>query len=349
MTRMRIFRIADAIERGERERDTMEMTVALMRRLAAVLPGLDPSLARTLRLLAQCLSEEGHQEQALAAVEESVRICRDGIGARRSRHGAPLVWSLCARADILESMGRGQEAVATAREAVAFCRDRLPCNPRRFGPALMVALDTAARSLDELGEPQQALPFGEELVRILRRLAPHRPQYEPMLAGALQQLGVYSSGAGQLTDALRATDEAVQLYQCLHDQQPESFAQQLDSVIGNRDLFLDKLSRAGKVVLGPYPLCALCEQTNGGLVAVRHRQRHIQAGGRESCVDHGLSTIIATLWEHGCDTRNSCQDVEARAMVTPVIGQAQLAVNILADMGIHADTEDGTVYFSAPA
>ncbi|WP_181725388.1 tetratricopeptide repeat protein [Nocardia gipuzkoensis] len=346
---MRIFRIADAIERGKQERDTVESAVTLMRRLTAVLPRLDPSLAGMLRLLARSLSEEGHQEQALAAVEESVRICRHGIDTRRSRHDVQLVWSLRAQADILESLGRGEEAVAAAREAVALCRDRLPRNPRGFGPALLAALDTLARSLDALDETQAALPFGEERVRILRRLTAHRPQYEHMLAGALHQLGFYSSNAGQLTDALRATDEALQLYQRLPDQQLEPLAQQLGSATVNRDLFLDQLARAGKVVLGPYPLCAQCEQTNGGLVAVRHRQRHIQAGGKQSCVDHGLSAIIATLWEHGCDTRNSCQDVDTRAMVTPAAGQTQLAVNILADMGIHADTVDCTVYFSLPA
>ncbi|MFD4352668.1 hypothetical protein ACFWPX_08915 [Nocardia sp. NPDC058518] len=55
------------------------------------------------------------------------------------------------------------------------------------------------------------------------------------------------------------------------------------------------------------------------------------------------------LWERGCDTRNSCQDVESRAMGTSAAGQALLAVNILADMGIHADMVDSTVYFSLPA
>ncbi|WP_280258478.1 hypothetical protein [Nocardia abscessus] len=310
MTRMRIFRVADVVKRGEQDRETMEAVVTIMRRLTAVLSGFDPSLARALRLLARRLSEDGQQEQALAAAEESMRICRNGIVARRSRHDVPLAWSLSVQADILESLGRGQEAVTAAREAVALCRDRLPRDPRRFGPALMVALDTVARSLDTLGEPQEALSFGEELVQILRRLAARRPQYDRTLAGALHQLGVYSSGAGQLTDALRATDEAVQLYHRLQDQQLESLAQELALASSNRDLFLDQLARAGKVVLGPYPLCAECERTNGGLVAVRHRQHHVRAGGRQSCVDHGLVPIIATLWERGCDTRNSCQNVE---------------------------------------
>ncbi|WP_280316094.1 hypothetical protein [Nocardia abscessus] len=349
MTRMRIFRVADVVKRGEQHRETMEAVVTIMRRLTAVLSGFDPSLARALRLLARRLSEDGQQEQALAAAEESVRICRNGIVARRSRHDVPLAWSLSVQADILESLGRGQEAVTAAREAVALCRDRLPRDPRRFGPALMVALDTVARSLDTLGEPQEALSFGEELVQILRRLAARRPQYDRTLAGALHQLGVYSSGAGQLTDALRATDEAVQLYHRLQDQQLESLAQELTLASSNRDLFLDQLARAGKVVLGPYPLCAECERTNGGLVAVRHRQHHVRAGGRQSCVDHGLAAIIATLWERGCDTRNSCQNVETKAMVVPVAGQARLAVNILAGMGIHADTVDCAVYFSLPA
>ena len=127
---MRIFRIADAIERGKQERDTVESAVTLMRRLTAVLPRLDPSLAGMLRLLARSLSEEGHQEQALAAVEESVRICRHGIDTRRSRHDVQPVWSLRAQADILESLGRGEEAVA-ARDSAGGAGSLPPSWERR--------------------------------------------------------------------------------------------------------------------------------------------------------------------------------------------------------------------------
>lgn len=46
------------------------------------------------------------------------------------------------------------------------------------------------------------------------------------------------------------------------------------------------------VILGPYPLCPMCRETNGGLIAVRHRQVHLRAHGQQACVDRGL----AGLW-----------------------------------------------------
>lgn len=335
-------------EHGKRDPETLADTVTLLRRVHAVVPGLEPSLAEALHFLARALSDDTQLERALAAVEEAIRLYRRGSAVRRSRRDARLARSLSVRSDILEDLGRSREAAVDALEAIALCRAGLPRDPRRFGPALLMALDTAARALDEIEEPEQALPLGAELVHILRRLAPHRPRYEPLLAGALQQLGLYSFHAGELGDALRATDEAVRLYRRLEDEQPESAAQQLDSAIGNRDYFLDQLELSGKVVLGPYPLCAECERTNGGLVAVRHRQIHVRAAGRESCVDHALRTIIARLWENGCDTRNSCQDFDSRAMVVPVAGQTRLAVEALARMGIHAEVVDTAVFFPLP-
>ncbi|MFE3757563.1 hypothetical protein ACFXO9_24925 [Nocardia tengchongensis] len=132
-----------------------------------------------------------------------------------------------------------------ARQALALCRGRLSRAPHRFGPVLLTALDELARSLDETGEPGQALPFGEELVHILRRLAPRRPRYDRFLAGALHQLGGYISDVGDLTDALRAANESLQLYLRLDREQPESFALQVELATHNRDLFLDRLQRQG--------------------------------------------------------------------------------------------------------
>ncbi|MFF2550539.1 hypothetical protein ACFVUS_06035 [Nocardia sp. NPDC058058] len=345
---MGISRITEAVERGKQDRETVAFTVEMVRRSAKVVPGLDPTLAGLLRLLAKRLSEQGQHEQALAAVDESVRIARREKATWSARFDIQLVWSLAVRADILDSLGRGREAVAAGREAVASCRYGLSDEPRLFGPALVVALDTVARSLGDIGEPLEALEFGEELVQILRRLTTRRPQYDRALGAALHQNGVYFAGAGQHADALRATDEAIQVFQRLRDQEPGSYTAQLRVATDNRDIFLNRLAGSGHVILGPYPLCRYCEQTNGGLIAVRHRQIHIRAADRESCVDHKLTDIITTLWNRGCDTRSSCQDENGRAMVTPAAGHADLAVNILADMGIHTDEVDGLVYFTLP-
>lgn len=101
------------------------------------------------------------------------------------------------------------------------------------------------------------------------------------------------------------------------------------------------------VVLGPYPLCALCRQTNGGLVAVRHRQVHLQAHGRQSCVDRGLVGLIASLWAV-CDTRSCCEDEQGRAYVVPASGSSEAAELVLTRLGLRPEPEHGTIYFRLP-
>ncbi|MEC3918899.1 tetratricopeptide repeat protein [Nocardia sp. CDC160] len=346
--RRRTLWITSLIRESKSDLETMTYTVQIIRSLGAVTPGTRASLAGALRILARCQLEAGQQTEALAAVDESVRICRRRISARRGRYRAELVIALCVRADILQSLGSEPEALASAREALALCRDHLTDNPRRFGPALLVALDTLARALNAHGNPHEALSLGMELVRILRRLTARRPDYNRSLAAAMHQLGVYADDADRLTDALRATDEALQLYQRLEDERPGSFVEHVRAATNNRDLFLDRLEQAGKVVLGPYPLCAHCELVNGGLVAVRHHQQHIRVADKQACVDTALADIVTALWEHGCDTVCSCEDIDGRAGVVPTEAHVDRAAKILADMGIHTENSDGAILFSLP-
>ncbi|MFE3060707.1 tetratricopeptide repeat protein [Nocardia sp. NPDC059239] len=228
-----------------REPEAMTTLVTILRPPASVLPRLGADLACALRLRASALARAGRYDEALIDVEEVLRICRRAAIVRRTTAEVEFAAALSLRAHVLRCSGREREAVDDARQALALCRGQLSRAPHRFGPILLTALDELARSLDKTGEPGQALPFGEELVHILRRLAPRRPRYDRYLAGALHQLGGYISDAGELTDALRAVDESLQLYQRLDDEQPGSFALQMDLATHNRDLFLDRLERQG--------------------------------------------------------------------------------------------------------
>ncbi|MFE3254330.1 tetratricopeptide repeat protein [Nocardia sp. NPDC059091] len=174
-----------------------------------------------------------------------LRICRRAPLVRRTTAEVQFAAALSLRAHVLQCLGREREAVDDARNALVLCRGRLSHAPHRYGPVLLTALDELARSLDKTGEPGQALPLAEELVHILRRLAPRRPRYDPFLAAALHQLGGYISDAGELTDALRAADESLQLHRRLDDEQPGSFALQVDLATHNRTLFLDRLKHQG--------------------------------------------------------------------------------------------------------
>jgi hypothetical protein len=101
------------------------------------------------------------------------------------------------------------------------------------------------------------------------------------------------------------------------------------------------------VELGLYPLCERCKQTNGGLVSVRHRQVHVRADGRESCVDQGLANLIVRLWTV-CDTRSCCEDDDGWAYVVPTAGTIDPAEDLLTDLGLAVERRSGALYFRLP-
>jgi hypothetical protein len=97
-----------------------------------------------------------------------------------------------------------------------------------------------------------------------------------------------------------------------------------------------------------YPLCGACRQVNGGLVSNRHRQVHVRAHGKESCVDEHLTGVIVGLWEV-CDTTNSCQDHDGRAYVVPTPDTVADGERFLTGLGLVVDNEDGILLFRLPA
>ncbi|MBM2621161.1 hypothetical protein JIG36_37235 [Actinoplanes sp. LDG1-06] len=98
------------------------------------------------------------------------------------------------------------------------------------------------------------------------------------------------------------------------------------------------------VVLGPYPLCAACRLTNGGLIAVRHRQVHLRAHGKEACVDRGLAGLLTHLWAV-CDTRSCCEDDDGDAYVVPTADTLDAAVEMLSALRLEPAVTDGVVSF----
>jgi hypothetical protein len=101
------------------------------------------------------------------------------------------------------------------------------------------------------------------------------------------------------------------------------------------------------VVLGPHPLCELCLKTNGGLVSVRHRQVHVRAHGKESCVDSGLAGLMAHLWKV-CDTRSCCEEDGGLAYVVATTQTQAAAVEFLTRLGLDPRVEQGFIRFRVP-
>ncbi|MEU4156373.1 hypothetical protein [Actinoplanes sp. NPDC026670] len=102
------------------------------------------------------------------------------------------------------------------------------------------------------------------------------------------------------------------------------------------------------VELGPFPLCPRCQETNGGLVAVRHRQVHVEIAGKQACVDQGLAGVIAALWPV-CDTRSCCEDDDGRAYVVPTSETTDAAEAALTGLGLTVErTPEGVLHFTLP-
>jgi hypothetical protein len=97
-------------------------------------------------------------------------------------------------------------------------------------------------------------------------------------------------------------------------------------------------------VLGPYPLCAACAKTNGGLVSVRHEQVHVRAYGKESCVDRGLAGLMVHLWRV-CDTFSCCEESGGLAYVVASADTAAAAVDLLERLGLEPRVEQGHIRF----
>ncbi|WP_250008898.1 hypothetical protein [Actinoplanes sp. M2I2] len=100
-------------------------------------------------------------------------------------------------------------------------------------------------------------------------------------------------------------------------------------------------------ILGPYPLCAECRKTNGGLVAVGHRQVHLRAHGKQACVDQGLKGLFAVVWAV-CDTRGSCEDAEGEAYLVPTAETFDAAEDLLWRLGLGPTAREGALWFRTP-
>ena len=152
-------------------------------------PDAASRLAGSLNNLSVRLADLGRREDALAAIQEAVAICRELAAARPDAFRPDLAMSLNNLAVRLADLGRREDALAAIEEAAGIYRELAAARPDAFRPDLAMSLNNLSVRLADLGRREEALAAIEEAVAIYRELAAARPDaFRPDLAMSLNNL-----------------------------------------------------------------------------------------------------------------------------------------------------------------
>ncbi|MEQ8249262.1 MAG: tetratricopeptide repeat protein [Alphaproteobacteria bacterium] len=194
--------------------------------------------------LSNDLSAAGRSAEALAAIEEAVKVNRGLASENPARFAPDLASSLNNLSVHLSAAGRHAEALAAIEEAVKVYRGLASANPARFAPDLAGSLNNLSGCLSDAGRNAEALAAVEEAVAIRRGLASENPaRYAPDLASNLNNLSLRLSDAGRNTEALAAIEEAVEIRRGLASENPARYAPELATSLNNLS---NRLSDAGR-------------------------------------------------------------------------------------------------------
>ena len=194
--------------------------------------------------LAARLSELGHREDALAAIEEATTIYRKLAQARPDAFLPNLATALNNISVDYSNLGRMEDALQATQEAVTIYKRLANQRPDAFLPDLAMALNNLGIRYSDLGRREDALQATQEALTIRRKLAKERPDaFLHDLAMALNNLGAMYSDLGRREDALQATQEAVTIYKRLANQRPDAFLPDLAMALNNLGAMYSNLGR----------------------------------------------------------------------------------------------------------
>ncbi|KAF7967310.1 hypothetical protein HWV62_34737 [Athelia sp. TMB] len=181
-------------------------------------------LTNSLIVLSNRLSDLGRHEEALAAIQEAVRLLRTLAAERPQAFNAALALSLNNLSVDLSSQGRHGEALAAIQEAVGLRRALAAERPEAFNAALAESLNNLSNRLSDHGRHEEALAAIQEAVGLRRALAAERPAaFNAVLAESLNNLSAELSDHGRHEEALAVNQEAVVLRRALAAERPAAF------------------------------------------------------------------------------------------------------------------------------
>ncbi|KAF7971922.1 hypothetical protein HWV62_19439 [Athelia sp. TMB] len=246
-------------------------------------------LTNSLIVLSNHLSDLGRHREALAAIQEAVRLLRTLAAERPQAFNAVLAGSLNNLSVDLSSHGRREEALAAIQEAVGLRRALAAERPDAFNAVLAESLNNLSVDLSSHGRHEEALVAIQEAVGLRRALAAERPAaFNAVLASSLNNLSVDLSSHGRHEEALAAIQEAVGLRRALAAERPQAFNDHLAESLNNLS---NRLSDHGR---HEEALAAIQEAVGLRRALAAERPEAFNAALAES-----LNNFSAELSDHG--------------------------------------------------
>jgi tetratricopeptide (TPR) repeat protein len=185
-------------------------------------------LSHSLESCALAQAALGLLDEALATAEEALAIAKRLADREPKKYLGTVAFRLCNMASLLAQVDRNQEAHVASSEATEIF-DRLVAQGL---PGLRLDLARSLANLanleNRIGRSTSALPLITRALRLLREASClRRRAFEVELASALQVQGEAFQELGRWDDAVRSTQEAVEIYRALEQAEPGRFGREL--------------------------------------------------------------------------------------------------------------------------
>ena len=199
-------------------------------------------LADQLNTLGVRLVSLGRSEEALAASQEAVDVCRRLARRQPAAFLPDLATSLNTSSTALAELGRHKEALEASREVLAI-RQRLARSRPGALLDLAVSMNTLSNRLVRVGRREEALTAAMEVHTFYSRFAQQDPGFLPNLARNLNDCGNILSDLGRHNEALAATQRALEHFRHLAQEQPDAFLPEVAMSLGNLGICLVNVGR----------------------------------------------------------------------------------------------------------
>ncbi|MES2642949.1 MAG: tetratricopeptide repeat protein [Myxococcota bacterium] len=200
------------------------------------------TLARSLRTLANLLSDVGRYAEAIVIGREGTELCRAIAGDGDIWMRAALARALGDLSVDLSRLGRREEALVAALEVSEHFRGLAIVSQEHFESDLTMSLDNLSNVLAEVGDYQRALAASVEALERHRGLARKDPVHLESLATSLSNISIRFSQLNDSERALSAIQESIEVLRVVAAKEPNLFRYQLATSL---NILSTHLGRAG--------------------------------------------------------------------------------------------------------